>query len=172
VVSWLPNLLTGARLVAVVPFAILLARADDGVSTSAAILFALIASTDFLDGYLARHLGAQTRFGRIADPLADRLLVDVTLILLVIHDRLAWWLALPVLLRDALLAALFRARHTETEVRVSFLGKTATALIMAALTLLMLTTRDWPVALYVVGVVCSLLAGLRYYRAEPQGGLE
>src|SRR5690242_16995059 len=63
VVSWLPNLLTGARLVAVVPFAILLAHADNGVSTSAAILFALIASTDFLDGYLARHLGAQTRFG-------------------------------------------------------------------------------------------------------------
>ena len=170
--SWLPNLLTGARLIAVVPFAILLAQADDGVSTTAAVIFILIASTDFLDGYLARHLGAQTRFGRIADPLADRLLVDVTLILLVIHDRLAWWLALPVLLRDALLAALFRARHTETEVSVSMLGKTATALIMVSLALLMLTARDWPTVLYVVGMVCSLLAGLRYYLAAPQGGLE
>lgn len=171
-VSWLPNLLTGARLVAVVPFAILLAQADDGVSATAAIIFILIASTDFLDGYLARHLGAQTRFGRIADPVADRLLVDVTLILLVIHDRLAWWLALPVLLRDALLGALFRARHAETEVRVSMLGKTATALIMVSLALLMLTARDWPTVLYVVGMICSLLAGLRYYRAAPQGGLE
>jgi cardiolipin synthase len=172
VVSWLPNLLTAARLAAVVPFSILLARAPDGVSTTAAVLFIVIASTDFLDGYLARHLGAQTRFGRIADPLADRLLVDVTIILLVLHDRLAWWLAVPVLLRDALLAALFRARHAETDVRVNMLGKTATALFMVSLALLMLTERDWPIVLYVIGMVCSLAAGLAYYRTAPQGGLE
>jgi phosphatidylglycerophosphate synthase len=87
--------------VAIVPFTILLARSDDAVSTAAALLFAAAAWTDFLDGYLARHANAQTRFGRIADPLADRLLIDLALVLLVYHQRLEWWLAAPVLLRDA-----------------------------------------------------------------------
>ena len=100
--KWLPNALTAARLVAIVPFTILLARSDDAVSTAAALLVAAAAWTDFLDGYLARHANAQTRFGRIADPLADRLLIDLALVLLVYHQRLEWWLAAPVLLRDAL----------------------------------------------------------------------
>ena len=109
VVSWLPNALTAARLVAVIPFAILLAEADDGVSTGAAVIFAAASFTDFLDGYLARRYAVQSRFGRLADPLADRLLIDVALILLVWHDRLVWWLALPVLLRDVLLGIVFAA---------------------------------------------------------------
>src|SRR5690242_9171542 len=170
VVSWLPNALTAARLVAVIPFAILLAEADDGVSTGAAIIFAAASFTDFLDGYLARRYHVQSRFGRIADPLADRLLIDVALVLLVWHDRLAWWLALPVLLRDVLLGVLFRMRGVATEVRVNFAGKTATALIMVALTLLMLTDADWPKALYVAGLALAVTAGVFYLRTP--GGLE
>jgi CDP-diacylglycerol--glycerol-3-phosphate 3-phosphatidyltransferase len=170
-VKWLPNALTAARLVAVVPFTILLARADDGVSVGAAVLFAAAAATDFLDGYLARHAHAQSRFGRIVDPLADRLLINLAIILLVYHHRLEWWLAAPVLLRDALLAAVFRARHEATEVRVNLLGKTATAAIMLSLMLLMLVEGDWPKVIYAMGVVLSVLAAVRYLR-EPQGGLE
>jgi CDP-diacylglycerol--glycerol-3-phosphate 3-phosphatidyltransferase len=167
----LPNALTAARLVAVVPFTILLARADDGVSVGAAVLFAAAAATDFLDGYLARHAHAQSRFGRIVDPLADRLLINLAIILLVYHHRLEWWLAAPVLLRDALLAAVFRARHEATEVRVNLLGKTATAAIMLSLMLLMLVEGDWPKVIYTLGVVLSVMAAVRYLR-EPQGGLE
>jgi CDP-diacylglycerol--glycerol-3-phosphate 3-phosphatidyltransferase len=170
-VKWLPNALTAARLVAVVPFTILLARADDGVSIGAAVLFAAAAATDFLDGYLARHAHAQSRFGRIVDPLADRLLINLAIILLVYHHRLEWWLAAPVLLRDALLAAVFRARHEATEVRVNLLGKTATAAIMLSLMLLMLVEGDWPKVIYAMGVVLSVMAAVRYLR-EPQGGLE
>jgi CDP-diacylglycerol--glycerol-3-phosphate 3-phosphatidyltransferase len=170
-VKWLPNALTAARLVAVVPFTILLARADDGVSVGAAVLFAAAAATDFLDGYLARHAHAQSRFGRIVDPLADRLLINLAIILLVYHHRLEWWLAAPVLLRDALLAAVFRARHEATEVRVNLLGKTATAAIMLSLMLLMLVEGDWPKVIYAMGVVLSVMAAVRYLR-EPQGGLE
>jgi CDP-diacylglycerol--glycerol-3-phosphate 3-phosphatidyltransferase len=166
-----PNALTAARLVAVVPFTILLARADDGVSVGAAVLFAAAAATDFLDGYLARHAHAQSRFGRIVDPLADRLLINLAIILLVYHHRLEWWLAAPVLLRDALLAAVFRARHEATEVRVNLVGKTATAAIMLSLMLLMLVEGGWPKVIYAMGVVLSVMAAVRYLR-EPQGGLE
>ena len=170
-VKWLPNALTAARLVAVVPFTVLLAQADDGVSTGAAVLFAAAASTDFLDGYLARHAHAQSRFGRIADPLADRLLIDLALILLVYHQRLEWWLAAPILLRDALLAAVFRARHEATEVQVTMVGKTATAAIMLSLFLLMLTDAGWPKVIYGLGLVLSVAAGAQYLK-HSEGSLE
>jgi CDP-diacylglycerol--glycerol-3-phosphate 3-phosphatidyltransferase len=171
VVRWLPNALTAARLVAVVPFTVLLARADDANSTGAALLFAAAAGTDFLDGYLARHAHVQSRFGRIVDPLADRLLINLALILLVYHQRLEWWLAAPVLLRDAILAAVFRARHDVTEVRVNKAGKAATAAIMLSLFLLMLVPNDWPKILYVFGLALSLVAGMQYLRPQ-EGGLE
>jgi CDP-diacylglycerol--glycerol-3-phosphate 3-phosphatidyltransferase len=171
VVKWLPNALTAARLVAVVPFTILLAQADDAVSPGAALLFAAAACTDFLDGYLARRAHAQSRFGRIVDPLADRLLIDLALILLVYHQRLEWWLAAPVLLRDVLLAAVFRARHEATEVQVNMAGKAGTAAIMLSLFLLMLVDGDWPKLLYVLGLALSVLAAFRYVR-PPEGGLE
>ncbi|HEY0389834.1 MAG TPA: CDP-alcohol phosphatidyltransferase family protein [Gaiellales bacterium] len=170
-VRWLPNTLTAARLVAVAPFTVLLARADDALSTGAAVLFAVAASTDFLDGYLARQAHVQSRFGRIVDPLADRLLINLALILLVYHQRLEWWLAAPVLLRDALLAALFRARHEATEVRVNLTGKAATAAIMLSLFLLMLVDGGWPKVVFALGLVLSVLAGAKYVRPH-EGGLE
>jgi CDP-diacylglycerol--glycerol-3-phosphate 3-phosphatidyltransferase len=171
VVRWLPNALTAARLVAVVPFTVLLARAEDATSTGAALIFAAAASTDFLDGYLARHANAQSDFGRIVDPLADRLLIDLALILLVYHQRLEWWLAAPVLLRDALLAVVFRARHEATEVRVNMVGKAGTAAIMLSLFLLMLTPDNWPKIIYVLGLGLSVVAGAKYLRPN-EGGLE
>ena len=170
-VSRLPNVLTAARLIAVVPFAVLLARSNDGVSLAAAIIFALAAVTDFFDGYIARHAHAQSRFGVIADPIADRLLIDVALILLVYHHRLEWWLALPVLLRDVILAGLFRIRHVGTQVRVNFTGKCATAAIMASLFLMMLTDDNWPKLLYVFGMGLSVAAGWMYLRSSQRGGV-
>ena len=56
----------------------------------ASIVFILASITDGLDGYLARRYAFFTRFGRIADPLADRLLIDIALVLLIWHDRLEW----------------------------------------------------------------------------------
>lgn len=167
----LPNLLTAARLVAVVPFAVLLASAHDGVSWPAAGIFAAASLTDFLDGYLARRAHAQTRFGRLVDPLADRLLIDVALVLLALHARLSWWLAAPLLVRDLVLVATLRARPFRTNMQVNLLGKCATAAIMAALGLLMLTGSELPIALYVLGLALSVAAAAFYVNSHP-GGLE
>ncbi len=65
-----PNVLTTARLVALVPFCILLAGADDGQSVAAAVIFAAASRTDFLDGYWPAA-PTPRRFGRVADPIAD-----------------------------------------------------------------------------------------------------
>jgi CDP-diacylglycerol--glycerol-3-phosphate 3-phosphatidyltransferase len=167
--GWLPNLLTGARLVAVVPFTLLLAAASNGQSTAAAVIFIAASLTDYLDGYLARHTHHITRFGQIADPLADRLLIDLCVILLAHEARLSWWLAAPLLLRDAWLLLVFERRHV-TDVRVTMTGKVATALIMVSLAFLMLTESRIPEVTYAAGLATSLVAGLQYM-SRAQGGL-
>jgi CDP-diacylglycerol--glycerol-3-phosphate 3-phosphatidyltransferase len=156
------NALTLARLLAVLPFTVLLATAEDGRSLPAAVIFTLASLTDYLDGILARRAHEPSQFGRIADPIADRLLINMALILLWYHGRLPWWLALPVLTRDLWLAALFHRRHAETRVAVNTAGKWSTALIMASLALLMATTASWPLVIFGVGVVVSLVAGALY----------
>jgi CDP-diacylglycerol--glycerol-3-phosphate 3-phosphatidyltransferase len=158
------NVLTAVRLAAVIPFAVLLAAAGHEPSWPAAIVFAAACLTDFLDGYLARHTDRPSRFGRIADPLADRLLINMALVLLWYEGRLPWWLALPVLLRDIWLMLLFRVRHMGSRVAVNMTGKTATAVIMVSLALLMVTTAPWPQVLFGAGLVLSLAAGARYTR--------
>jgi cardiolipin synthase (CMP-forming) len=158
------NVLTALRLAAVVPFAVLLAAAGHNASWPAAIVFAAAAFTDFLDGYLARHTDRTSRFGRIADPLADRLLINMALVLLWYEDRLPWWLAAPVLGRDIWLALLFRWRKMSTRVAVNMTGKTATAVIMFSLVLLMITTAPWPQVVFGAGLLLSLAAAARYTR--------
>ena len=71
---------------------------------------------------------------------------------------------LPVLLRDLWLMLLFRARHTGSQVAVNMTGKTATAVIMVSLALLMVTTAPWPQVLFGFGIVLSLAAAARYTR--------
>lgn len=164
------NVLTAARLAAVVPFAILLAAAGHHPSWPAAAVFAVASLTDYLDGYLARHSDRPSRFGRIVDPLADRLLINMALVLLWYEDRLPWWLAAPVLGRDIWLALFFKLRRMSWNVAVNMTGKTATAVIMLALVLVMVVASPWPQVLIGVGLVLSIAAGARYTRS-PEGGV-
>jgi CDP-diacylglycerol--glycerol-3-phosphate 3-phosphatidyltransferase len=156
------NALTLARLLAVLPFTVLLATAEDGRSLPAAAIFTIASLTDFLDGVLARRAHEPSQFGRIADPLADRLLINMAMILLWYAGRLPWWLALPVLTRDVWLMALFHKRHAETRIAVNYAGKWATALIMLSLALLMATSESWPLAIFALGTAVSLVAGALY----------
>jgi cardiolipin synthase (CMP-forming) len=167
---WLPNLLTGARLVAVIPFTLLLATSSDSQSGAAAAIFLVASLTDYLDGYLARRADAVTRFGRIVDPLADRLLIDLAVLTLAYHGRMPWWLAAPLLLRDGYLAIVFERRHVATAVQVTMAGKTATALIMVSLAAMMLTPEAWPEVTFAAGLAGSLAAGVQYL-SRAQGGL-
>jgi CDP-diacylglycerol--glycerol-3-phosphate 3-phosphatidyltransferase len=167
--GWLPNLLTGARLVAVAPFTVILATSSDGQSTPAAVIFVVASLTDYLDGYLARHANAITRFGRIVDPLADRLLINLAVIVLAVLGRLTWWLAAPLLIRDTLLLLVFERRHAATSVRVTMVGKTATAVIMLSLAAMMLVRSPLPEVVFGIGLGTSLAAGAQYLiRAEGE----
>jgi len=83
-----PNVLTLARIVAVPVLVVALLGAIPGGDALAAAVFALAAITDGLDGYIARSRGAVTTFGKLMDPLADKLLIVAALISLVSLDRL------------------------------------------------------------------------------------
>src|ERR1700694_5333505 len=86
----LPNALTVARLLLIPLFVALMAKAGDAHTWPAGIIFAVAGVTDQVDGFLARRWHVESRFGKIADPLADRLMIDAAVILLVAYDPLPW----------------------------------------------------------------------------------
>jgi CDP-diacylglycerol--glycerol-3-phosphate 3-phosphatidyltransferase len=160
----LPNALTIARFVAIPLFVVLLVGDQDGPSWPAGIVFALAAITDQLDGWLARRWRVESAFGKVADPLADRLMIDVCVVLLVAYDRLPW-IALVILLRDVLLVGGYKLVVPRGyEFDVSLLGKIATWGLYASLALVLVTERDtwWPLALFWVSLALAVIAGVQY----------
>ena len=160
----LPNALTIARFAAIPVFVVLLVRDQDGPSWPAGIVFGLAAITDQLDGFLARRWRVESAFGKVADPLADRLMIDVCVVLLVVYDRLPW-VALLILLRDLLLVGGYKLvvpRGYEFE--VSLLGKIATWGLYASLAFVLVTERDtwWPLALFWISLGLAVLAAAQY----------
>src|SRR5262245_21825850 len=161
----LPNALTIGRLVLIPIFVVLLISADGGKSWPAAIVFGIAGITDQVDGWLARRWHAESEFGKVADPLADRLMIDAAVILLVLDDRLAWIALAVIIARDAALIAGYRlVMPRGYELSVNFLGKLATWLLYASLAFLMVTpsSANWPLWLFWAGLGLAVLAGAAY----------
>jgi CDP-diacylglycerol--glycerol-3-phosphate 3-phosphatidyltransferase len=100
----LPNALTLFRLLLIPVFVTLLLSSEGGHSWPAAIVFGVAGVTDQIDGWLARRWRVESSFGKVADPLADRLMIDAAVILLWHADRLPW-IALAIPARDLALVA-------------------------------------------------------------------
>jgi CDP-diacylglycerol--glycerol-3-phosphate 3-phosphatidyltransferase len=160
----LPNALTVLRL-ALIPLFVGLMIADDPANWPAGIVFAAAGVTDQVDGFLARRWHVESQFGKVADPLADRLMIDAAAIMLWVDGRLPWYGALVILARDAVLVAGYKLvvpRGYDFE--VSFIGKLATWVLYAALTFLIVTGdgTDWPLWLFWAGVTLALVAAAQY----------
>ena len=156
----MPNALTVARLLLIPVFVVLLASAEGGHSVAAAVVFAVAGVTDQVDGYLARRWHVESEFGKVADPLADRLMIDTAVLLLLWADRLPW-VALLIPARDVLLivATPFAVRRGY-RFEVNRVGKAATWVLYASLGFVMLTSAgtDWPLWLFWAGVALALAA--------------
>jgi CDP-diacylglycerol--glycerol-3-phosphate 3-phosphatidyltransferase len=162
----LPNALTLARLAVIPVFAALVLSAEGGHSWPATIVFVAASVTDQIDGFLARRWHVESAFGKIADPLADRLLIDVAVVLLWHAGRLPW-AALAIPARDVLLIAatpLVVGRGYRFE--VNFLGKLATWVLYASLALVMLTRdgTDWPLVVFWAGFAIAVVSLVLYGR--------
>lgn len=161
----LPNALTVLRLLLIPLFVALMLSADDGYSWPAAIVFATAGVTDQVDGYLARRWHVESGFGKIADPLADRLMIDAAVLLLVVDDRLPWPALAIVLGRDLVLVGGYKLLVPRGyDLEVNLLGKVATWLLYAALGFMMVTraTTEWPLWLFWCGVALAMAAAVHY----------
>ena len=129
-----PNSLTMLRILAApVVVVALLGEVPNG-DLWAGIVFAAAALTDGLDGYIARRKNSVTTFGKLMDPIADKLLIIAALISLVSLDRLEAWIAMVIIARELAVTGL-RAVAVEQGVVISasWLGKLKTALQVAAI---------------------------------------
>jgi cardiolipin synthase (CMP-forming) len=155
-----PNALSLARLFMVpLVVALLVARADG----LAAAFFVLAAATDFLDGRLARRAGP-TRLGRILDPVADRLMLSSVAVVLAVRGLLPAWAVAILVGRDLL--ALVGSLVVGSKIRVNWVGKAATAVLMGAVVLVVVIpgTVVGEIMFY-VGFGLSIAAGLMYIRS-------
>jgi len=169
----LPNALTIARLGLIPVFVVLMVRAGSEPSWPAGIVFGVAGVTDQVDGYLARRWHVESRFGKVADPLADRLMIDAAVILLFVYDRLPWAGLAVILGRDLLLLVGYRILAPRgIELDVNVVGKAATWILYLAIGCRIVTepATQWPLALFWVGIALALVAA-GFYVVQAWGEL-
>jgi CDP-diacylglycerol---glycerol-3-phosphate 3-phosphatidyltransferase len=163
------NALTAARL-ALVPVFVVVTIASGlthpGARMAAGLIFLAASLTDFADGWIARHYGLVTAFGKIADPIADKALTGSALVMLSAFDRLPWWVTGLILAREVGVTLLRFWVIRRGVIPASRGGKVKTGLQIAAITWYLLPIPE-PLAavgpvLMVAAVVVTVGTGLDY----------
>ena len=159
----LPNVLTVVRILLVpVLVAALLVQTERG-DVLAAVVFAVASATDYVDGWYARSRGIVTDFGKAMDPVADKLLVVAALVTLAGLGRLAAWVAMVVIAREALVT-LVRMQAPEI-IPAAAWGKWKTTVQVAAIFLLILLDPSpaWVDALVYAMVAITLVSAVDFF---------
>lgn len=163
--NW-PNFLTVLRILLVPVLVVaLLGQTSDG-DVFAAVVFAAASFTDFVDGYLARTRGSITNFGKLMDPLADKLLVIAALVSLVSLDRLAAWVAMVIIAREFAVTVLrMAANQAGVVMAASMSGKVKTCFqILTILVVIAVHGQPaWVTGLIYVTVAVTVLSGLDFF---------
>jgi CDP-diacylglycerol--glycerol-3-phosphate 3-phosphatidyltransferase len=162
----LPNVLTVVRILLVPVLVVaLLDHTPDG-DLWAAIVFAVASLTDLLDGRLARSRGSITTFGKLMDPLADKLLIIAALMALVSLHRVAAWVAMVIVAREfAVTGMRMAAAQAGVVIAAGSFGKIKTALQVAMVLSLIAVTGPrplWLTALVYATVAVTVLSGADY----------
>jgi CDP-diacylglycerol--glycerol-3-phosphate 3-phosphatidyltransferase len=162
----LPNVLTVLRIMLVPVLVVALLGNTPAGDVLAAIVFALASLTDFADGYIARSRGSITTFGKLMDPLADKLLIVGALLSLVSLHRLEGWVAMVIIARE-LAVTVLRVGATQAGVvmSASVFGKLKTCLQIAAILALIAVHGSplWVLLLVYAAVAVTVLSGLDYF---------
>ena len=161
-----PNVLSLLRLGSVPVFLWLFLS---GAERAAVVLYAAGAVSDFFDGFIARRWRQVSDFGRLLDPLSDRVFIVALTVALVAREAFPWPLAVGIVVRDVVLLSLwplFERRHVG-RIAVNFTGKTATALLLVGLTLMAVGETGWPWAdrLHGIGLGFAVIGGILYWVA-------
>lgn len=161
----LPNVLTLVRIALVPIVLIALLQETDSGNVIAAWSFAIAAATDWFDGYIARSRNLITTFGKVMDPIADKLLIATTLITLSALDQLSWWATGIVLAREFAVTALrWFIAEDGSVISASMYGKIKTVFqSFTVLAVILFAPADWVNALVWAMVGVTVLTGLDYF---------
>lgn len=180
----LPNAITMARIpLAVVFFVVLLlggtyGSTHLGLRWAAGALFVLAISTDWVDGYLARRYDIVSDFGKLWDPIADKLLTGAGFIGLALLGELNWWLVIVILIREWGITVHRLMVVKEHVVAAAWMGKVKTAVQGVALAWALLPLHvlvgltPWVVItaiLMIVVLVLTVASGIDYIVAQARG---
>lgn len=167
--SILPNIITIMRMILIVPFAFYVVKEQYAL---ALIIFLIAGLSDGLDGLLAKRFRWQSRFGSITDPLADKLLLLVALLLLVMKGHISWTLFWVSTARDIIIVGGATSYHYLVgpyEMRPSLISKWNTALLILLVLLVLITVANWyaiPASflygLEITVIITCLISGLHY----------
>jgi CDP-diacylglycerol--glycerol-3-phosphate 3-phosphatidyltransferase len=175
-----PNVLTVIRILLVPVLVVALLEKTGGGDLLAAIVFAVASLTDAIDGYLARSRNWVTTFGKLMDPIADKLLIVGALVALVSLGRLEAWVAMVIICREFAVTALRLGMGAQQGVVISasMFGKLKTAFQVAMVMVLIADHTSprpaWQYAIVYVTVLVTVLSGADYFfglsrsrRVEP-----
>lgn len=167
-----PNILTSLRIL-LIPGIVVFAY-NDGRTASllASLLFLLASLTDYFDGYFARRSKTVTSMGKMFDPMADKVLVTASLVMLVYLHRAPAWIAIIIISRELAVSGLrSMASATGTIIQAESLGKYKTTFQSFALIFLFAHYRLWIVECHFVGtyflyvaLILGVWSGLDYFR--------
>ena len=170
-IATVPNALSLLRILAIPVFVWLIVDRD--TTFAGLVTFAVVASTDWVDGVLARATGQVSEVGKVLDPVADRLATAAGLVALVVRDAFPLWAALLVLVRDAAIVVagvgLLARRRVRIEVR--YLGKLATFALLLGIGAVSWGNLGYAFAdaflvvgwaAFALGIVTSYVAAVQY----------
>lgn len=178
-VANIANALTALRLV-LVPVFLLFLFAGDGHQTAsrvtAFVVFAVAVMTDRLDGWLARSYGLVTEFGKLADPIADKMLIGAALVGLSMLGDLPWWVTVVILARELGVTLLRFAVISRGVMPASRGGKLKTLAQAIAIGLFILPLQNWPGpwstvawSAMAVAIALTVLTGVDYLVSAVRG---
>jgi CDP-diacylglycerol--glycerol-3-phosphate 3-phosphatidyltransferase len=162
-----PNILTLLRILLVPVLVVALTEEIHNGSTIAAVVFVVAALSDGLDGYIARSRQSITTFGKVMDPIADKLLIAAALLALVSLDRLQAWVAMVVIAREFAVSGLrIAAGQQGVVIPASVLGKVKT-IVQSAAVLALIAAPDsdavWVQVLVYLMVLATVVSGADYF---------
>lgn len=174
----IPNVVSFVRLLAIPVFCVLILLQRD---VAAMALLVAFGASDWVDGFLARRLKQRTQLGARLDPVADRLYILATVIVLMVRGIVPVWFVVVLLARDVMLALLVPAlrKHGMVALPVNWIGKTGTFLVLASLPLILIGASEsigWVWAHWLgwilggVGAVAYWVAGFLYVQATVRLG--
>ena len=160
-----PNVLTVLRILLVPVLVVALLGESENGDVLAATVFALASLTDAIDGYIARRSGSITTFGKLMDPVADKLLVIAALVSLVQLDRLEAWVAMVIIAREfAVTVARMAATQQGIVMASNWWGKAKTIVQVAAIFFVIAydPTPVWVDGLVLGAVAITIVSGVDY----------